>query len=179
MSDRNAAANAAKWEILPHGRTPAVGEMLRVGPRAVPASDIRGFVATTDRQSDKKPALATMVIFGGVGMLFLFGVIDIGMRARFLVAAILFGAIALSALNDMFWLTTTGIYRVDILTAGGKSVRYATVDPADHAALMAALGGIVGRNSATFAPEMDDAAKPIVPALPHREPAAHAVPIPA
>ena len=152
LSNRNATGTAAKWEILPSGRTPTVGELLRLGPRAIPVGDIRGFVATTDLEADKKPAIATMTVFGVIGMLFLFGVIDIGMRARFLVAAILFGSIALSALNDILWLTTSGIYRVDVLTAGGESVRFATVDPHEHAALMAALGGIVGRNSASNAP---------------------------
>lgn len=138
---------AVSWELLAGGRAPSVGDMLRLDRRAVPVADIRGFVATTDLGDKKRPALAVMAAFGVVGLLFLTGVIDIGTRARFLSAAILFGSIALVAVNDILRLATSGVFRVDVLTAGGETFRHATADIEEHAALLAALGTIVGQNS--------------------------------
>jgi hypothetical protein len=133
------------WEVLP-GRSPAVGELLRLGSRAVPLGDIRGFVASADKETDRKPALVTLAVFGVVALFFLFGVLDIGWRTRFLAATCLFGFIAVSALNDIAWMTQTGLYRVDVLTARGETICFTTVDEAEQATLIATLGGIVGRN---------------------------------
>lgn len=144
------AEKTASWELLAGGRAPSVGALLRLGQRAAPVSDIRGFVASTDLGEKRRPALMLMALFAGVGLLFLVGVIDIGLRARFLVAAILFGSIALIALNDMLRLASGGVFRVDVLTAGGETFRHATTDIEEHASLLAALGAIVGQNSVSM-----------------------------
>lgn len=147
------------WELL-DGRSPSVGALLRLDQRAVPVRDIRGFVATTDLGEKKRPAIIVMGVFAVIGMMFLFGVIDIGTRARFVVAAILFGSISLVAVNDMLRLATSGVFRVDVLTAAGETFRHVTADIDEHAALLAALGTIVGQNSvaahaADGAPQVD------------------------
>lgn len=147
MSSEQGEEKARSWEILAGGRSPHVGALLRLGQRALPVGEVRGFVATTDLGDKKRPALAVMVAFALVGMLFLFGVLDIGMRGRFVVAAILFGSIALVALNDMTRLATSGVFRIDVLGANGETFRHVTADVEEHAALMAALGMIVGENS--------------------------------
>ncbi len=134
------------WELL-DGRSPSVGALLRLDQRAVPVADIRGFVATTDLGEKKRPAIIVMGVFAVIGMLFLFGIIDVGTRARFLVAALVFGSISLVAVNDMLRLATSGVFRVDVLTAGGETFRHVTAEIDDHAALLAALGTIVGQNS--------------------------------
>jgi hypothetical protein len=157
------------WELLASGRTPVVGPLLRLDTRAVAVGDIRGFVATTDLQGKRAPAIATMAVFAIVGLLFLAGVIDIGMRGRILVAAILFGSVALAALNDMMQLAMSGVFRVDVLTAGGETFRHSTTDAAEHAALLAALGTIVGQNSV-----MVPAEEMALPTPAHFNPAAQA-----
>lgn len=132
------------WEISPPEQTPGLGAVLRLGSRAIPVSDIRGVIGSSDREVDGKPALATLVVFGVVAMFFLLGVLDIGMRTRFLVASCLFGLIALSALHDLAWMTTSGLFRVEILSASGETLRYTTIDPAEQERLMTALDRAMG-----------------------------------
>ena len=127
------------WELSPAERTPGLGAVLRLGARAIPVSDIRGFIGSSDLEVDRNPAYATLAVFGVAALFFLLGVLDIGWRLRFLVAAVLFALIALSALHDMAWMTTSGLFRVEILTAHGETLRYTTVDPADHERLLSAL----------------------------------------
>ncbi len=166
MTQRAGQGRPETWELLPAGRSPALGELLRLGDRAVPVVEIRGFVASTEHERDGKPALVTVAVFVAAALLFLIGVADIGWRTRFLVATAVFGGIALTALNDLFWMTETGLFRVEILTTSGETIRYTTVDGAAHMRLMTVLGAIVGANSA----------KPIAAAIetPH-----HGAPMPA
>ena len=153
-------SNAPKWEITSAEQTPGIGAMLRLGARAVPLSEVRGFVGSADREADKKPAFMTMAVFGIAAVLVLLGVMDIGWRLRFLAAAILFGGIALSALHDMAWMTTSGLYRVEVLTASGETIKFATVDQAEQQALMAALDRHIVRNRAANDELMADDALP-------------------
>ena len=133
------------WEITPPEHTPGLGAMLRIGARAVPVSQIRGFIGSADREVDTKPALATLAVFGVAAMFFLLGVLDIGWRARFLAAFALFVGIALSALHDMMWLTTSGLFRVEVLTASGETLRYTTNDPTEQERFLAALDTAMAR----------------------------------
>jgi hypothetical protein len=134
------------WEVLA-GRGPILGPMLRLGPRAIPVSEIRGFLASADIETDKKPAFLAVGVFALIAFLFLIVVFDLGWRARFLAGAAVFGGIALSALHDLAWLTTSGLYRVEVLTTGA-TIRFTTVDANEHARLLEALAAIVERNSA-------------------------------
>lgn len=134
-----ARAATPNWELSPAERTPGLGAVFRLGARAVPVSDIRGFIASSDLEVDRKPAFALMAVFGVAAVFFLLGVLDIGWRTRFLAASVLFGLIALSALHDLMWMTTSGLYRVEVLTATGETMRYTTIDPADQQRLMMAL----------------------------------------
>jgi hypothetical protein len=126
--------------------------VLRLGARAIPLSDVAGFIGSVDNETDKKPAFATLAIFGLVAVFFLIGVLDLGWRTRFLAAASLFGLIALSAIHDMMWQTTSGIYRVEILTRSGETLCFATVNAGEQTALMQALG----RHVVTAKPANDD-----------------------
>lgn len=134
-----ARAAPLTWELSPPERTPGLGAVLRLGARAIPLSEIRGFVGSSDLEIDRKPALATMAVFGVAALFFLLGVLDIGWRLRFLVASCLFGLIAVSALHDLVWMTKSGLFRVEILTTSGETFRYTTIDPAEQERLMAAL----------------------------------------
>ncbi len=127
------------WEVSPAERTPGLGAVLRLGARAVPVSEIRGFIGSADLEIDRKPALATLAVFGLAALFFLLGVLDVGWRARFLAAAVLFALIALSAMHDLLWMTTSGLYRVEILTVSGETLRYTTIDPVEQQRLMTAL----------------------------------------
>jgi hypothetical protein len=128
------------WELSPAIRTPHLGPVLRVGARAIPIRDIKGYVGSTDSDTDKKPAFAALAVFGIATLVFLLGVLDLGWRTRFLLAAVLFVTIAASALHDLAWLTTSTIYRVEIYLASGDIVRYATIDRIKYEALIDALG---------------------------------------
>jgi hypothetical protein len=134
---------APTWEVTPAERTPHLGQMLRLGTRAIPVSQIRGFIGSADPEADKKPAFAIMIVFGIAAIFFILGVMDIGWRPRFLLAAALFGGIALSAFHDIAWLTTSAIFRIEVLTANGETLRHATINPVQHQALLAALERLV------------------------------------
>jgi hypothetical protein len=154
---------APTWEISPAERTPQLGAMLRLGARAVPISQVRGFIASADREADKKPAFAVLAVFGIAALFFLLGVVDVGWRARFLVAATLFACIALSAFHDMAWLTTSDVYRVEVLTAQGETLRYATVNAQEQEALLATLERLVTGPKADNDAHADFA--PLAPAM--------------
>jgi hypothetical protein len=138
--DRTAPRPDMSWELSPAVRTPHLGPVLRVGARAIPVRDITGYIGSADNDTDKKPAFATLAVFGLATMFFLLGVLDLGLRTRFLLGAVLFGIIGLSALHDLAWLTTSTIYRVEIHLASGEVVRYATIHQTKQAALLNALG---------------------------------------
>jgi hypothetical protein len=92
------------------------------------------------------PGLGAMLVVFGIGaMFFLLGVMDIGWRARFLAAFLLFAGIALSALHDMVWLTTSGLFRVEVLTASGETLRYTTIDGVEQERFLAALDTVLAR----------------------------------
>ncbi len=135
--------SAPTWEVTTADRTPHLGPMLRLGSRAIPISQIRGFIGTADREADKKPAFAVMVVFGIAAIFFILGVMDIGWRPRFLVAAALFSGIAVSAFHDIAWMTTSTLFRVELLTTNGETLRHATIDLEQHQALLAELKRLV------------------------------------
>jgi hypothetical protein len=155
-----AAHHNPTWEITPADRTPQLGAMLRVGARAIPLNYVRGFIGSADGETDKKPAFAILAVFGIAALFFLLGVLDVGWRTRFLVAAVLFACIAISALHDLAWQTTSGIFRVEILTASGETIRYATVRQGEQQALLAALEQSMVRPKAAN----DDGQRPGLPA---------------
>jgi hypothetical protein len=155
-----ARAAPLTWELSPPARTPGLGAVLRLGARALPVSEIRGFIGSSDLEVDKKPAFATLAVFGVAAVFFLLGVLDIGWRTRFLAASSLFGLIAVSALHDMVWMTTSGLFRVEILTASGETLRYTTIDPSDQQRLMAALDRAIARPRAANDDEPVDAVPP-------------------
>ena len=153
------------WELTPPEHTPGLGAMLRIGARAVPVSQIRGFIGSADREVDRKPALATLVVFGVAAMFFLLGVFDIGWRTRFLAAFALFAGIALSALHDMMWLSTTGLFRVEVLTASGETLRYTTIDAIEQERFLAALDKALMRPRAANDDAPSDAIAPRRPPI--------------
>jgi hypothetical protein len=137
----------ATWEIIPAGRSPAVGALLRIGERAIPVGDIRGFVGSCDGGRDRGPALATLIVFGAAALVFLVGVVEIGWRPRMLAATVVLGAIGATALNDLTWLTQSVFYRVEILTGNGVE-RFTTADEGEQMRLMETLRRIVGCRAA-------------------------------
>jgi hypothetical protein len=131
--------------------------LLRLDHRAVPVSDIRGFVATTDHEPRRKTTMLLLGAFGLAGAAFLLGIVDTGMSGRYLGGAVVCVAVVIAALEEMMRLTTSGVFRIDILTSGGETLRHSTPDVDDHAALLAALGSIVGHNSASVWPVPSEA----------------------
>jgi hypothetical protein len=160
------------WELTAPDRTPGLGAVLRLGARAIPVSDIRGFIGSSDLEIDRKPAYATLAVFGVAALFFLLGVLDIGWRTRFLAAAVLFGLIALSAIHDLFWMTTSGLFRVEILTATGETLRYTTIDPVEQQRLMSALDRVISRPRAANDDEPGQVLAP-PPGLPRVRAKAH------
>lgn len=135
------------WELVAQDRTPAIGATLRLAERAIPVAEIRGFLASDAGGKDWKPAFAVLGVFAGLGAAFLIGVLGHDWQYRLLAAAAVFMVIGLSALHDVVWLTRVRMYRVEIITARGETLVYATTDAADAERLIAALGTVVGSQS--------------------------------
>src|SRR5690606_37397580 len=120
--------------------------------RAVPVDEIRGFVATTEPEPRRRMTMLLLSLFAFAGIALLLGVADNGMRMRYLGGAMVCVAAVVAALEEMMRLTTSGVFRIDILTSRGETLRHSTPDVTTHAALLAALGSIVGHNSALARP---------------------------
>lgn len=134
------------WEIVPAAATPIVGATLRLAQRALPLAEIRGVIVTSDSRREIRPALAVLMAFGSIGLVIVIGVLGFEWRTRMLVGALLFVAIGLSALNDILWLTRASLHRVEILTARGETLVYATTDETDARHLAQQLAGVVAAN---------------------------------
>jgi hypothetical protein len=156
----SATPRSDAWEITPAALTPGLGPMLRIGARSVPTSQISGVVGSLDQDRGRRPALFLMCAFGLIAMVFLWGVVDVGWRTRFLLGAVVFGAIGLSAISDLLWNSTTGVYRVEVLLADGDSLRYATNDPAEQHRLLSMVARHVVRPAAANDTGEVDRARP-------------------
>jgi hypothetical protein len=139
------------WEIVPAAATPIVGATLRLSQRALPLGEIRGVIMTSDSRREIRPALAVLAAFGSIGLVLVIGVLGLEWRTRMLVGALLFVAIGLSALNDIVWLTRASLHRVEILTARGETLVYATTDESDARRLAACLTSTLAANRTRMA----------------------------
>lgn len=136
------------WEIVPAAATPIVGATLRLAQRALPLAEIRGVIVTCETRREIRPALAVLMAFCALGLMLVIGVLGFEWRTRMLAGGVLFVAIGLTALNDILWLTRASLHRVEILTARGETLVYATTEERDAQRLAEQLTGIVAANRA-------------------------------
>jgi hypothetical protein len=132
-------AGAGKaWELSDLA-SDASGPSIRLGPTRVRVADVAAWRAERVVERDRRGAFLTAVVFGAGATLFLSGVLELGLRQRFLAGALLLGAIALGALLEAARMTRLDLYRIDIRTAAGRTIAFTTANPDEMQAVMTAL----------------------------------------
>ena len=134
------AGNA--WELSDRSAT---APSLRLGAHRLPIEEIVDWRAERQADYDRRGSLLIFAVFGAGGLLFLNGVLEFGLRQRFLAGAVLLGLIALSAVIEAFRMTRIDFYRLHVTTVSGKTVSFATANPDEMQALITAVHGRLGK----------------------------------
>lgn len=102
--------------------------VLRFGRHAVPLAAVRRYAPVHHRDRDINSTLATVALFVGAASFMLILVVEMGWRARFLVATLLFTSVAVAAITDLSRTFRLNIYRLEIELDGGERVMFVTPD---------------------------------------------------
>lgn len=105
---------------------------LYVDTDALPLDTVRSYRASGLSEKDLSSAFATIAIFSLVSAVMLFGVVEIGWRANFLLEGALFGALAICAVAELFSARRQTLFTFDIETIDGKRATFVTAN-ADEA----------------------------------------------
>ena len=112
---------------------------MRFGTHAIPRGDVLRYVVGHIEQSDYVSPLVTLGLFAMIAAAALLTVIGAGTRWTMLLVAGTFGAVALSALDDLRRGPRVRIFTFDIVTHSGEHIRFATPDAGERDRLVALL----------------------------------------
>ncbi len=134
----NAVPDAAAPNAIGHGLD-ASGTTLAIAADRVPLKRVIRYAVDGLAEKDFASNFATAGIFGGAAVLFILLVFAYGWRDRFLIVAVLLGAIALFALLDLnrvTWLTT---YTFTLHLDDGTTCKFTTTSENEALRLRDAL----------------------------------------
>lgn len=117
----------------------ATGAILYSGAEVVDLTRVVHLDALGLSEKDLSTAFATIAIFSGVAALFIFGVVEIGWRVKFLLEGVLFGAIAVCAVAELFSARRNTLYTFKLTLDDGRMVTFVTADRAEAYAVKAAI----------------------------------------
>ena len=117
---------------------------LYIDTAALPLADVRAYTASGLSEKDLSTAFATIAIFSLVSAVMLFGVVEIGWRANFLLEGALFGALAICALAEVFSARRQTLFTFSIEMRDGRRATFVTADHDEALAVTAALDAAVG-----------------------------------
>ena len=124
------------------------GRALYVGTNALALNDIESYRALGLSEKDLSTAFATIAIFSGVAAVYVFGVIELGWRTRSLLEGLLFGAIALCAVAELFSARRQTLYTFRLTMRDGTAATFVTADHSEALATKTAIDAtIVARDS--------------------------------
>jgi hypothetical protein len=116
-------------------RRPQVGhglsvdkQTLFVDTHVLPIADVRSYSASGLSEKDLSTAFATIAIFSGVAAIYVFGVLELGWRTRSLLEGLLFGAIAMCAVAELFSARRLTLYTFNIVMKTRAEVKFVTAD---------------------------------------------------
>jgi hypothetical protein len=121
------------WEITGGGRA------LRIGKRTVALAEVSGYTTSESREPNVVGHLAAIGLFMGLGAMFIVPVMMGLVGPKFLVGAVLFIGLGLSAIVEIRGLSAIHLYRLDIELVGGDTLPFVSVAPHEVDALVAAL----------------------------------------
>jgi len=126
-----------------HGLDSA-GATLYSGMTVIPLDTVASYAAEGLSEKDLSTAFATIAIFSGVAAFQIFGVVEIGWRAKFLLEGALFGAIALCAVAELFSAMRQTLYTFTIVQTDGTRTEFVTTDKSEAEAVKTALDRALG-----------------------------------
>lgn len=146
VADNSAAAvgvvrspgKTTRRPIARHGLDPS-GQCLHIGVRTVPIADVTSYKAHGLSEKDLSTAFATIALFSGVAAIMVFAVVEIGWRAKFLLEGVLFGAIALCGVAEVFSARRSTLYTFDLKMRDGTQASFVTAEMSEALAIKAAL----------------------------------------
>jgi hypothetical protein len=121
-----------------HGLDPVAG-VLHVGSESVALDDVATYGAAGFSEKDLSTAFATIALFSGISAVFIFLVVEIGWRMKFLLEGILFGSIAFCAVAELFSARRNTLYTFTLTSDGGAVHTFVTADRVEAEAVKAAL----------------------------------------
>ena len=110
-----------------HGLSPD-GTFLYAGIAAVRLCDVESYDASGLSEKDYPTAFATMAIFSAVAGASIFAVVETGWRTKFLQEGVLFGAIALCAMVELFSARRRTLYTFEVVARSGDVLTFVTAD---------------------------------------------------
>lgn len=110
-----------------HGLDPD-GRTLHCGETSVPLEKVASYEVTGLSEKDLSTAFATIAVFSTVAALMTFGVLEIGWRTRFLFEGILFGAIGVCAVAELFSSRRQTLFTFELQLEDGRAVTFVTAD---------------------------------------------------
>lgn len=118
------------WDRLSFGE----GATLRLGDKHIRLADVRAVERSDHSERDYQGVLVMGCVFTAAAALLMIGVLDYGMRERFLLGSAIFFVLGLTSLYEAATSTTLRFVRLRIATTGGETL-FTTADLADAAAL--------------------------------------------
>jgi hypothetical protein len=118
---------------------------LRVDTNVLPIADVLQYSASGLSEKDLSTAFATIAIFSGVAAIYVFGVLELGWRTRSLLEGLLFGAIAMCAVAELFSARRLTLYTFKIVMKTGAEATFVTADRAAALEIKAVLDDALGQ----------------------------------
>lgn len=115
------------------------GQTLDVGTRAIDLANVSKYSASGLSSKDLSTGFATIAIFSGVAALYVFGVLELGWRARMMYEGVLFGLIAICAVAELFSARRDTLYTFKLSVPNEDDAVFVTADKSEALRLKAAL----------------------------------------
>jgi hypothetical protein len=115
------------------------GRILYIETAAIPLDRIAHYDAVGLSEKDLSTSFATIGIFSAVAGMSLFAVLETGWRTKFLIEGVLFGAIALCAIAELFSARRLTLYTFKLTLEDGTKTTFVTADNDQAKVLKAAL----------------------------------------
>jgi hypothetical protein len=124
--------------LVRHGLDAAIG-VLHVGTETIRLDDVASYSVAGFSEKDLSTAFATIALFSGIAALFIFLVVEIGWRMKFLLEGILFGSIAFCAVAEIFSARRNTLFTFTATCDDGAVHTFVTANRAEAEAVKSAL----------------------------------------
>jgi hypothetical protein len=124
--------------LVRHGLDAAAG-VLHVGTESIRLADVASYSAAGLSEKDLSTAFATIALFSAISAVFIFLVVEIGWRVKFMLEGILFGLIAFCAVAELFSARRNTLYTFKLTSGAGAVHTFVTADRIEAETVKGAL----------------------------------------